>query len=94
MRGGAARSAATQPSISKQELKPKAQQFLSMITVAVHLKDKLSETDAQKVVKRVSDCMRETGLAFETQFFLYNEETMRIGVVPGKSAFMDRFPQA
>ncbi len=65
-----------------------------MLTVAVHVKDKLSESEVQAVVKRISEAMKETGLAFETQFFLYNEETMRIGVVPGRSAFMDRFPQA
>lgn len=65
-----------------------------MLTVAVHLKEKLNEAEVQALVKRISDAMKETGLAFETQFFLYNEETMRIGVVPGKSAFMDRFPQA
>lgn len=65
-----------------------------MITIAVHLKDKLSENEIQDVVKRISDCMKETGFAFDTQFFLYNEETMRLGVTPGRSAFMDRFPQA
>ena len=65
-----------------------------MLTVAVHLKEKLNEAEVQALVKRISDAMKETGLAFETQFFLYNEETMRIGVVPGKSAFMDRFPPA
>ncbi len=65
-----------------------------MLTVAVHLKDRLSDSEVQAVVKRVADCMKETGLAFETQFFIYNEETMRVGVVPGRSAFMDRFPQA
>ncbi len=65
-----------------------------MLTVAVHVKDKLSESEVQGVVKRISEAMKETGLAFETQFFLYNEESMRIGVVPGRAAFMDRFPQA
>lgn len=65
-----------------------------MLAVAIHLKDKLSESEVQAVVKRISDSMKETGLAFETQFFIYDEETMRIGVVPGRSAFMDRFPQA
>ncbi len=66
----------------------------SMLTVAIHLKDILSEGEVQVLVKRVSDVMKETGFAFETQFFIYNEESMRIGVVPGRSAFMDRFPQA
>lgn len=65
-----------------------------MLTVAVHVKDKISESDVQAVVKRIAEAMKDTGLAFETQFFLYNEESMRIGVVPGRSAFMDRFPQA
>ena len=65
-----------------------------MLTVAVHLKEKLGEKEVQALVKRISDAMKETGFAFETQFFLYNEEAMRIGVVPGRSAFMDRFPQA
>jgi hypothetical protein len=65
-----------------------------MLTVAVHVKEKLNEEEVQGLVKRISDAMKESGFAFETQFFLYNEETMRIGVVPGRSAFMDRFPQA
>ncbi len=65
-----------------------------MLTVAVHLKEKLNEEEVKALVSRISDAMKETGFAFETQFFLYNEETMRIGIVPGRSAFMDRFPQA
>ncbi len=58
------------------------------------MKESLNEKEVQAVVKRISDSMKETEFAFETQFFIYDEETMRIGVVPGKSAFMDRFPKA